>query len=85
MFVIDASRSVGLSDFQRVKEFIKQTINIFDVGTTLTRVGVITFSSTAQLVFGLDIYNNNTQLINAVDSIPFSAGGTNTGNIYILI
>ena len=80
VFVIDDSGSVGSADFARVKNFVKQTINFFDVGTNFTRVGIITYSSTAQLVFGLNVYSSSTELINAIDNIPYSSGGTNTGN-----
>ena len=85
MFVVDSSGSIGIDNFVKVKNFLKQTINYFDVGTNLTRVGMITFNQQPRLQFGLNKYNTRTGLQSAVDNIVYSQGGTNTGIIdYIL-
>lgn len=79
MFLVDASGSVGEDNFAKVKQFMKETINFFDIGTKFTRVGVITFSTHAQLEFGLGTHNTSTTLMSAVDGITYAQGGTDTG------
>ena len=58
---------------------MKQTINVFDIGTDFTRVGVITFSTNAKVEFQLDTYNTSSDISSAVDNIIYTQGGTNTG------
>lgn len=82
MFVVDSSGSIGMDNFLKIKDFIKQTITIFDVGANSTRVGLITFNQQASLQFGLDKYNSSKDLQTAVDAIIYSQGGTNTGRAF---
>ena len=79
MFLVDASGSVGEDNFVKMKRFMQDVINYFDIGTKFTRVGVITFSTYARLEFGLGTYNSSTDLLDAVDQITYSQGGTDTG------
>ena len=79
MFVVDSSGSIGLENFVKIKEFVKQTIAFFDIGTAFTRVGLITFNQLATLEFGLGQYNTSSDLETAVNNVAYSQGGTNTG------
>ena len=79
IFVLDSSGSIGRGNFQSVREFVN---NFIMSGLTIRededQVGVIVFSDSAQVVFNLNAYQNQAQLLSAVDSIPYIAGGTNT-------
>lgn len=79
VFLVDSSGSVGDDNFRVVKDFIKNTINIFDIGAQYTRIGVLTFSSTPVLRFPLNMYDNKAAILKAIDGIPYSMGGTDTG------
>ena len=79
VFVVDSSGSIGMENFAKIKAFVKQTLNFFDIGTDLTRVGLITFNQYGSLQFGLGKYNTSNALVTAVQSIIYSQGGTNTG------
>ena len=79
MFIVDSSGSIGLANFGKVKQFLKQTITVFDVGSNLTRVGLITFNQYPTLQFELGKYNTSIALQAAIDGIVYSQGGTNTG------
>ena len=81
VFVVDSSGSIGMENFAKIKAFVKQTLNFFDIGTDLTRVGLITFNQYGSLQFGLGKYNTSNALVTAVQSIIYSQGGTNTGMI----
>ena len=43
-----------------------------------TRIGVLGFSSTADIVIPLNQYNTTSALLQAINNIPYPAGGTNT-------
>ncbi|XP_053374018.1 collagen alpha-1(XII) chain-like [Mercenaria mercenaria] len=79
IFLVDSSGSIGDDNFNHIKEFIKQTIKTFDIGLTRTRVGLILFNSHATMIFPLDKYDTRHDLLNAVENIVYSPGGTNTG------
>ena len=78
IFVLDSSGSVGSSDYQRVREFVKNFIMSISIGQDEDQVGVIIFSSDAQVVFNLNTYQNQAQLLSAISSIPYISGSTNT-------
>jgi hypothetical protein len=59
-------------------EFIRKIIQSLVIGPYGSRVGVATFASTAQSIFHLDAYDDLESLLNAVNSIPYTGGETNT-------
>ena len=73
---MDASESMTRKDFETQKEVIKKIAATFDVGPTKSHLGLMTFSSHAQVrvKFGdkLDLYSFQ----DSVDKLPFAAGGT---------
>ncbi|WAQ98614.1 CO6A4-like protein, partial [Mya arenaria] len=78
VFVVDTSGSVGGENFLKVKNFIKETINVFDIGSQYTRIGVITFSTAPTLQFNLTSYSTKADILAAVDRIPYTQGSTDT-------
>ncbi|KAL4222984.1 von Willebrand factor type A domain [Mactra antiquata] len=78
MFVVDSSLSVGKTNFVKVKDFIKQMLGNFDIGLNTTRIGMIVYNTDAKISFNLDEYNNTQDIIDAIDNIKYSSGGTNT-------
>jgi len=85
MFVIDSSGSVGLANFESVKSFMKQMVDVFDISPVFTRVGVITYNLVSTVRFPLDKYNTSSEVKQAVDGINFQSGGTNTGQALELL
>lgn len=61
-------------------DFVSTVVDIFDISQEKTRVGLSTFSHQYNPVFGLDRYKNKTSLLAAINAVPYSGGGTNTGN-----
>ena len=78
IFILDSSTSMGRSDFQNMKDFVKNVISQIDITNGSSRVGVFTFSNDAKLEFGLKTYNTNEDIIKAIDAIPQYFGNTNT-------
>jgi len=46
IFVIDGSRRLGTSYFQKIRHFVANVLSTIDVGPNKTRVGMISFRST---------------------------------------
>ena len=78
VFVLDASGSVGSSNFVTMKDFVKSIISSFEIGADKTRVGVIRFASSASIVIPLGSVNNASQLNTSIDNIVYTGGGTAT-------
>ena len=78
IFVLDSSGSIGSRNFQLVRNFVANVVTQLDIGPDRSRVGLITFSSSAIVQFGLNTYRTNTSLLQAIARIPYSGGGTNT-------
>ena len=78
--MIDTSGSIKSSDpgnFDLVLDFVKQTTKRFNVGKDLTHVGVVQFSSRADVEFGLDEYYTQKGLLDAIDKTTYQGKGTN--------
>lgn len=73
---MDASESMTKRDFETQKEVIKKVAATFHVGPTKSHLGLMTFSSHAQIrvKFGDRLDLGSFQ--DAVDKVPFAAGGT---------
>ena len=77
-FVMDESGSVGVSNYELMKQFVHNTVSEFDIGPDDTQVGVISYDSSARVEFYLNTYDNKTDLLSAINSLPFSGANTNT-------
>ncbi|XP_052791374.1 collagen alpha-1(XII) chain-like [Mya arenaria] len=78
VFVVDASSSVGLSNFDKVKTFLKNTVSHFNIDQKHTRVALIEFSSQVTLMFHLNDFTDITNLMSGIDNMTYSGGGTVT-------
>ena len=79
IFVLDSSSSIGSVNFQEVREFVKNFImSGITIGRDDDQVGVILFGSTAQVVFNLNAYQTQAELLNAINSISYTGQRTNT-------
>ena len=74
MFVIDTSSYVGLANFKRVKNFVKNVIRYFRIAPSHVRVGVVTYSTFVRNDFNLNSYKDLRQVLLAIDRIPYVRG-----------
>ncbi len=77
MLVLDASGSIGETNFDSVRRFALQYVDSLSIGPRDNQVGVITFSTAAQLLFGLCTHSNSSSLQQAVRNIPYTSTLTN--------
>ena len=78
IFVLDASGSVGASNFQLMRNFTANVVRNLNIGPDATRVGLVLYSSSASVQFSLNTHMTNTSLLQAIAAVPFTGGGTNT-------
>lgn len=78
IFLLDSSGSIGISNYDKVRNFSANVVAQLSIGPSATQIGLIIFSSHAQVQFHLNTYNNNVSVIHAVENIIYMGGGTNT-------
>lgn len=81
-FVIDASSSIGDKNFTLGMDFIKNFVTTFEVSPQRARFSVITYGRGTydNTAFDLDAYNDEVGVVDAITSIPYTAGDyTDTG------
>ena len=85
MFVLDTSGSIGINNFQAVREFVASVSMVLNVSSTRSQVAVILYSSNALIHFNLTMHSDATALNDAIQSIPYLGGGTNTAGALNLL
>ncbi|XP_076472733.1 matrilin-1-like [Babylonia areolata] len=79
VFIMDASGSVGSSNFEVMKQFVRDLVDGFEIGSNKIRVGVQKYSSGTNTEFTLSQYTDKNSMKSRIMSIVFTGGGTNTG------
>ena len=79
-FILDSSGSVGSYNFQQVKNFVKDVVDFFNIGTSGTHVAVVTYSTYTRLEFNLKAHYTKSAMKNAVGNIYYRGGWTYTAD-----
>ena len=85
VFVIDASGSIGSSNFQQIREFTANITAQLIHNSPQSRVGVILFSSSVGLHINLQTYTSLNTLLSAIYNLYYSGGGTDTAEALTLL
>jgi uncharacterized protein YegL len=75
---MDASTSIGQTDYTKGLNFIRNVIQDLEIGENQTRVSLINYSSSASIVTNLTTVFNKTRLLQIVTGMKYEAGNTNT-------
>uniref|UniRef100_A0AAA9TJY3 Collagen alpha-1(XXVIII) chain n=1 Tax=Bos taurus TaxID=9913 RepID=A0AAA9TJY3_BOVIN len=78
LFVIDSSESVGLKNFQIIKNFVKTLTDRVALDLATTRVGIINYSHKVEEVAHLTQFSSKDDLKRAVDNMQYLGEGTYT-------
>lgn len=78
VFVLDASASIRLTNFENMKRSVINIVSSLTIGPENTRVAVIVFDNNVSLIFNLNSHTTNDSLIEAIENIQYNGGGTNT-------
>ena len=77
---MDASTSITWSDqgnWDRMKNFVSFISQAFPVSPDQTRIGIVKFSTSANVEFALDRYTTNAQVAGAINNLIHTGGETN--------
>ena len=77
-FVSDTSGSIGSSNYQLMKSFMHDIANTFEIGPNNIQVGVLSYASYPSFQFYLNTYSNKADVLSAINSLPYTGGGTDT-------
>ncbi|XP_017569855.2 collagen alpha-6(VI) chain isoform X1 [Pygocentrus nattereri] len=78
-FLIDDSGSITHSNFDDMRKFIREFLQLFKIGPKQVRIGLAKYADSPTLEFDLTTYNNRESIVRAVNEILHKGGGTNTG------
>ncbi|CAG2224228.1 COL6A [Mytilus edulis] len=78
VFLVDASGSVGATNFKKELEFVSTILSNFTIDPDHVQVGVVTFDSKTYLRIKLNQYNDTKSIQNAVKGIPYTGQLTKT-------
>ena len=76
--MLDGSGSIGSSDFEQVRQFETEFVNNLIIGPKDNQVGTIVFSDVGSIAFYLNSYSNISDVVSAIQTIPYPSGSTNT-------
>uniref|UniRef100_A0A3B4TAH4 Si:dkey-225n22.4 n=1 Tax=Seriola dumerili TaxID=41447 RepID=A0A3B4TAH4_SERDU len=79
VYIVDGSWSVGFSDFDTAKQWLINITSQFDISSHYTQVAVIQYSDTPRLEISLGRHQGGADLIQAIQSITYLGGNTQTG------
>ncbi|KAK1895563.1 Collagen alpha-6(VI) chain, partial [Dissostichus eleginoides] len=79
VFLVDGSSSIGLSNFQEVRTFLRSVVTGLDIGPDKVRIGLAQYSDETYQEFLLKDHMDKTSLLEAVDTFQYRTGGTETG------
>jgi len=72
--MVDTSDGVGSDNFRKELEFIKSTINNYNISPQCIHIGLITFSGQVYNKFALGQYSTKAQIMSAIDQIQYQPG-----------
>ena len=85
-FVVDSSESITAEFWNELKDFLVQFVDRLEIGSMAVQVGVIQFSSNAQIPnFNLNSYRNKTSLQIALRGLQNIGSQTNTAEALDLL
>lgn len=79
VFLVGGSSSIGSSNFQEVRLFLRSLASGLDVGPDKIRIGLAQNSDEPHQEFLLKDHMEKTELLAALDSFPYRTRGTETG------
>ncbi|XP_059182492.1 collagen alpha-1(XXI) chain [Centropristis striata] len=79
VYIVDGSWSVGFADFDTAKQWLINITSQFDISSLYSQVAVIQYSDTPRLEIPLGKHQGGAELIQAIQSISYLGGNTQTG------
>lgn len=79
VFLVDGSSSIGIDNFQEVRQFLRSVVNGLDIGPDKVRVGLAQYSNEPRQEFLLKDHMDKASVLAELDTFQYLTGGTETG------
>lgn len=79
VFLLDGSSSIGNTNFQEIRKFLRTVVTGLDIGPNKVRIGLAQFSDDPHQEFLLKDHMDKQSLLSVLDTFPYRTGGTETG------
>lgn len=79
VFLVDGSASIGLDNFQQIRDFLSSLVENFEVASDKVRIGLVQYSDTPRTEFSLNTYQNKEEILDYIRNLRYKTGGTHTG------
>ncbi|XP_026227234.1 collagen alpha-6(VI) chain-like isoform X3 [Anabas testudineus] len=79
VFLVDGSSSIGKTNFQEIRKFLRSVVTGLDIGPNKVRIGLAQYSDEPYQEFLLKDHLVKQSLLAVIDTFPYRTGGTETG------
>ncbi|XP_031610902.1 collagen alpha-6(VI) chain isoform X2 [Oreochromis aureus] len=79
VFLVDSSSSIGVDNFEEIRQFLRSFILGLDIGPDKIRIGLAQYSNETYQEFLLKDHMDKDSLLAEVDQFPYRTGGRETG------
>lgn len=79
LFIMDSSSSMGIGNFELIKNFVKALVMSLAVGRDNVQVALMKFNSEPTEIWDYNTHHSQRRMFEAVDDIEYSGSGTLTG------
>lgn len=79
-FILDTSSSIGKENFEKIRKWVSNLVESFDVAPDKTRVAVVLYSDRPTTEFNLGRHKTLEEVKQAASNIRYLSGNTNTGD-----
>ena len=77
-FVVDSSGSIGRTNWERIKRFLKALVSRVDVSPSATHIAAIAYSNRPEVVMRFNGIQSTNQVNQLIDGMRFQRGFTYT-------
>lgn len=75
---MDQSGSIGRYNHNIALNFLKRVVDFFNIGSNLTQVGLVTYSTNARVRFDLNDFSTKSDILNQISNVRYTGGWTAT-------
>lgn len=83
-FVVDSSGSIGRTNWERIKRFLKSLVSKLDVSKSATRIAGVSYSNDPEVVMRFSNFQGTDQVNQVIDGMRWQRGFTHTDRALLL-
>lgn len=83
-FIIDSSGSIGRTNWEKMKRFLKALVSKLDVSPSATHIAAVSYSTNPEVVLRFSGFQGTVQVNQLLDRMRFQRGFTYTDKALLL-